>query len=98
MKNAFAIVHVGPALGAAFTEYTVEFEPQGELGPTAAQRFLYVLDGALSLEVDGKRHELAPRGFAYLPEKLPHRVIAKQKSRAAVIDKPYQPLEGVSAP
>ncbi|MBA0087228.1 MAG: (S)-ureidoglycine aminohydrolase, partial [Acidobacteria bacterium Pan2503] len=42
MKNASAIVHVGPALGAAFTEYTVEFEPQGELGPAAAERFLYV--------------------------------------------------------
>jgi len=39
MKNASAIVHVGPVLGAAFTEYTAEMEPKGELGNTSAQRF-----------------------------------------------------------
>ena len=33
------IVHAGPALGAAFTQYTAEFEAGGELGGTAAQRF-----------------------------------------------------------
>ena len=98
LKNAQAIVHVGPAMGAAFTEYTVEFEPQGELAPSAAQRFLFVLEGVLSLEVDGKRHELGPRGYAYLPENSSHRITSKQKSCAAVVEKTYQPLEGVAAP
>ena len=45
MKAASAIVHISPALGAAFTEYTAEFENSGELGETLAQRFLYVVDG-----------------------------------------------------
>lgn len=98
MKNAAAIVHVGPAMGAAFTEYTVEFEPQGELGPTFAQRFLYVLEGTLVLETDGKPQELSPRGYAYLGEGLPHRAIAKQKSCVAVIEKPYLPVAGLAAP
>jgi (S)-ureidoglycine aminohydrolase len=98
LKNAAAIVHVGPAVCAAFTEYTVEFEPQGELGPTAAQRFLYVLEGTLLLEADGQRQELGPRGYAYLGEGLPHRGIAKQKSRVAVIEKPYLPVAGVAMP
>ncbi|HYL85544.1 MAG TPA: (S)-ureidoglycine aminohydrolase [Candidatus Angelobacter sp.] len=98
MKNAAAIVHVGPAIGAAFTEYTAEFEPQGELGPAAAQRFLYVLEGAIQLEAERKRHDLGPRGYAYLPEKRAYRISAKQKSRAAIIEKPYQPLDGVAAP
>jgi len=98
MKNASAIVHVGPALGAAFTEYTVEFEPQGELGPAAAQRFSYVLEGAVSLEADGKRHELGARGYAYLGAGLPHRVVANQKSRVAVIEKHYVPVDGLAAP
>ena len=98
MKNATAIVHAGPAVGAAFTEYTVEFEPQGELGPTFAQRFLYVLEGALLLEADGKRQELSPCGYAYLGEGLPHRAIAKQKSRVAVIEKQYLPVAGMAAP
>jgi (S)-ureidoglycine aminohydrolase len=90
MKNAAAIVHVGPALGAAFTEYTAEFEPQGELGHTSAQRFLYVMDGAVTLEAEGRRHELGARGYAYLPESIPHRVVAKEKSRVAVIEKRYE--------
>ncbi len=62
MKNASAIVHVGPALGAAFTEYTAEFEPNGELGGTTAQRFVYVMEGSVTLEAEGKRQELGARG------------------------------------
>ena len=98
MKNASAIVHVGPALGAAFTEYTVEVEPQGELGPAVAQRFLYVLEGAISLEADGKRHELGARGYAYLCEGLAHRAVARQKSRVVVIEKPYLTVEDLATP
>ena len=98
MKNASAIVHVGPALGAAFTEYTVEFEPQGQLGPAVAQRFLYVLEGAISLEADGKRHELGARGYAYLCEGFAHRAVARQKSRVVVIEKPYLTVENLAAP
>jgi (S)-ureidoglycine aminohydrolase len=93
MKNASAIVHVGPALGAGFTEYTAEFEPKGELGNTSAQRFLYVTDGAVTLEAEGKRHELGARGYAYLPEGFSHRVVAKKKSRVAVIEKHYERIE-----
>jgi len=90
MKNASAIVHIGPALGAAFTEYTAEFEAKGELGNTAAQRFIYVMDGAVALEAKGERHELGARGYAYLPEGFSHRVVAKEKSRVAVVEKQYE--------
>jgi len=95
MKNASAIVHVGPAMGAAFTEYTAEFEPKGELGNTSAQRFIYVMDGAVTLEVKAKRHELGARGYAYFPEGFSHKIIAKQKSRVAVIEKPYERIEKI---
>jgi (S)-ureidoglycine aminohydrolase len=98
MKNASAIVHVGPALGAAFTEYTAEFESKGELGNTSAQRFLFVMEGALTLEAEGKRHDLGTRGYAYLSEGLSHRVIAKKKSRVAVIEKPYERTEKTEPP
>ena len=98
MKAATAIVHVGPALGAAFTQYTAEFEAGGELGSSAAQRFLYVLEGGVTLEVKGKRHNLGARGFAYLPEDLPHRVAAAQTSSVAVIEKPYLTAPGNEAP
>jgi (S)-ureidoglycine aminohydrolase len=89
MKNASAIVHIGPALGATFTEYTAEFEPQGELGTTSAQRFVYVIEGAVTLETKNERHDFGARGYAYLSEGFSHRVVAKEKSRLAVIEKPY---------
>jgi len=98
MKNASAIVHVGPVLGAAFTEYTAEMEPKGELGNTSAQRFLYVVEGAVTLAAEGKRHDLGARGYAYLFEGLSHRVIAKKKSRVAVIEKHYQRVEKIEPP
>src|ERR1700757_334768 len=44
MKNATAIVHVSPAKGAKFTQYTAELEAGGELGPTPCQRFLFVIE------------------------------------------------------
>ena len=52
MKACSAIVHVNPALGARFTEYTAELEAGGELGSTSAQRFVYVIDGNVKLQVN----------------------------------------------
>ena len=98
MKGCTAIVHAGPALGAAFTEYTAEFEAGGELGSTSAQRFLYVIEGAVCAEVGGKRQELGPRGYGYFPEGAQHHVQAAKLSRVAVIEKPYQPLKSVETP
>jgi (S)-ureidoglycine aminohydrolase len=98
MVKSAAVVHISPALGAAFTQYTAELESGGELGLAAAQRFLYVLDGSVQLEASGKQHALGPRGFAYLPEKLAHQVIANAASRLAVFEKRYQPLDLAPAP
>lgn len=84
------IVHVAPRLGAEFTQMTAEFVPGGTLAPASAQRFLYVLEGELSLEAKGVSHTLAPGGFAYLPEGTPHTIQATTKARAALIEKPYE--------
>jgi (S)-ureidoglycine aminohydrolase len=98
MKTCSAIVHAGPALGARFVQYTAEFESGGELGPTAAQRFILVLEGQLRLEVDGRRSDLGISGYAYLPEGVSHRFVATSQSRAAVIEKRYQALASVESP
>jgi (S)-ureidoglycine aminohydrolase len=98
MKACMAIVHAGPALGAAFTQYTAEFETGGELGPTIAQRFLYVIEGTVTVELGGKRSALGPRGYAYIPDGLPHSVTATKVSRVAVIEKPYHSLKSVAPP
>src|SRR6202521_278038 len=63
MKACSAIVHVGPALGAGFTEYTAEFEAGGELGSTVAQRFIFVIEGRVKVDVDDKWTELGAHGY-----------------------------------
>jgi (S)-ureidoglycine aminohydrolase len=98
MKACSAIVHVGPAMGAQFTEYTAEFETGGELGNTAAQRFIFVMEGRASVEVNGKVNDLGPRGYAYLPQGLTHRVMGTGKTRMAVVEKPYHALDSVEPP
>lgn len=98
MKGAAAIVHIAPMLGAAFTQYTAEFEAGGELGDSPAQRFLFVINGAVSLQADGRQNELGARGHAYIPEGLPHRISARKPSRVVVIEKPYEKLASVEQP
>jgi (S)-ureidoglycine aminohydrolase len=98
MKECAAIVHASPALGARFVQYTAEFESGGELGPTSAQRFVFVMEGQLRLEVDGRQSDVGIRGYAYLPEDLPHRIVATGQSRAVVIEKRYQRLDSVESP
>jgi (S)-ureidoglycine aminohydrolase len=94
MNKATAIVHVGPAIGARFTQFTVEFEEGGLLGPSAVQRFLYVIDGELEMDV----HTLCPGDFAYAPTGSTATVAARRAARAAVVEKTYQPLPGTAAP
>jgi (S)-ureidoglycine aminohydrolase len=98
MTGCSAIVHVSPALGAKFTQYTAEFEVGGELGNTSAQRFFFVIEGGVKLEVGGKSKKLRANGYAYLPEGLHHRLTATKATRLAVIEKPYHAVDSVNPP
>ena len=96
MKDATAVVHVSPAAGAAFTQYTAEFAAGGVLGEAQSQRFLFVLDGEVRVEASNKEHRLRKNGYAYFPVGLRHQVSGVGASRAVVIEKPYQPHGGSS--
>jgi (S)-ureidoglycine aminohydrolase len=98
MKRCTAVVHAGSAMGAAFTQYTAEFEASGELGATSNQRFLYVVEGEIKVKSGGKASKLLPRGYAYFPEGTLHNVSAAHASRVAVIEKPYRAIAGVEPP
>jgi (S)-ureidoglycine aminohydrolase len=87
------IVHAAPRLGAAFTQMTAEFAAGGTLGPTPAQRFLYVLEGQLALHSSSGHHTLTRNGFAYIPQGAAHTIQAATNARAAIIEKPYLPFE-----
>lgn len=97
LEGGSVVVHVSPALGAGFTQYTAELEPGGTLGRTAAQRFVYVLSGTADVISGTAVHSLDPGGYAYVPAGLDCRVSAVRESRLAVIEKMYQPLTGVQA-
>jgi (S)-ureidoglycine aminohydrolase len=94
MRDATAIVHIAPAGGACFTEYTAEFMGGGVLGPTASQRFIYVLEG----KVDAGGVVLRRDGYAFLPQGMAASITAQTAARAVVIEKPYIPLPGTSRP
>ena len=98
MKGCAAIVHVGPALGAGFTQYTAEFETGGELGGTTAQRFAFVMEGAVQLDVNNQQSQLGTRGYGYVPAGVEHRITATHKSRVAVIEKVYETLPTIPPP
>ena len=94
MNKATAIVHAGPAVGARFTQYTVEFEEGGLLAAASAQRFIYVIEG--EVQVGGQN--LGAGDFAYTPPGSQASVIAQRAARAEVIEKVYQALRGAEAP
>jgi (S)-ureidoglycine aminohydrolase len=94
MQRATAIVHVSPAAGARFTQYTAEFEPGGKLGPPSGERFLYVLQG--EIRVNDRR--LGPDEYAYLPEGFALPIHSPEGAQAAVIEKPYQESAGTGRP
>jgi (S)-ureidoglycine aminohydrolase len=87
------IVHCGPRIGAAFTQMTAEFSSNGILataGP-GIQRFIYVLEGRIDLEVIGGRNSspLNPGQFAYIPADTSHQLRAAEVSKAVLIEKRY---------
>lgn len=98
MTAGTAIIHISPAGGAQFTQYTAELESGGTLGATTAQRFLYVLDGNAELTVEGATQPLSPGGYAYLPPGTTHRLYAPQAARLAVIEKNYVSLSRATIP
>ena len=62
MKNGSAIVHAGPAMGASVHAIHGRVRAGGELGDTPAQRFIFVIEGAVTLEVGASGTNLARTG------------------------------------
>lgn len=88
MRKATAIVHASPAGGARFVQYTAEFEAGGALAASGDQRFVYVLEGGLT--IGGAK--LGAGDYAYVAPGDATALAADVASRAAVIEKPFQPL------
>jgi len=88
LTRGMAIVHAAPTLGTGFAMMTVEFEPGGVLTKSTAQRLIYVIEGELQMHGSDSRHPVLRAGyFAYLSARDSHSLIARDKTRAIVIEK-----------
>ena len=90
MRNATAIVHAAPALGADFTQYTVELEPGGSFDVGEHQTFVFVLEGAVSTP----NREFAAHHYAWFPPGHAVRIHAAGPAQVAVIEKDHAALDG----
>lgn len=95
MRSATGIVHAAPAMGAGFTQYTVELESDGSFHPGHhaghAQSFLYVLEGVVAFA----QTHLEPNQYAWFPPDHAVCITAAKPARVAVIEKPHSALNGV---
>lgn len=91
MRNATAVVHAGPAMGANFTQYNVELERDGSFDLGQVQSFVYVLDGVVAFA----ENRLSRNQYAWLPPDRGVRVNAVGNARVAVIEKPHAALNGL---
>jgi (S)-ureidoglycine aminohydrolase len=93
MRNATAIVHIAPARGARFTQYTAEFQLGGYLPPSPAQRFVYVLEG----EVHAGAKRLGAGEYLYCPHQAATSIeTPRTTARVAIIEKEYEVLAGIT--
>lgn len=67
--NTEIVTTISPAMGANFVQYiaTMGEDSHAVQADMEIQRFIYVLEGSLTLHVDGVEHELHKDAFAYLP-------------------------------
>lgn len=99
MHNATAVIHIAPAAGAKFTQYTAEFEAGGALTPAGIppdiQRFVYILEGEVLCPGHGA---LRAGEYAYFPPGNVKELSAPTAARAVIIEKPYVALTGYQPP
>jgi (S)-ureidoglycine aminohydrolase len=103
-RNASAVVHIAPEMGARFTQYTATLESDAVSASPGmgVERFVYVLDGAVHLKVGGQSEDLGAGQFAFIPPDTLHefttgRGAKSPAARLAVFEKRYQ-LGAAAAP
>ncbi len=98
-KDSQGIILISPQLGARFTQYLALMEAGSEGAPPlpGVERFFYVLEGNVELNIGGERTTLSPGGYAYLPADIEHTLTAHTPSRLNVFERRYVPLAGTSS-
>jgi (S)-ureidoglycine aminohydrolase len=102
LRDADEQLLVTPKQGAGYQMSVFNLHPGGgtrtPLLPGRLETFVYVLDGDLTLTLDGRAHELTVGGYAWLPPQSAVELRAAAGARLIWFQRPYQPLPGVPAP
>ena len=98
-EQTSAVVHISPEMGATFTQYTATMQPGGRSGlpGPAIQRFVYVLQGSVSLSLStsgdsktAENQELETGAYAFVPADTQHLLESEKGARLVVFEKPFQ--------
>ena len=94
-EKSQAITLIAPVMGAGFTQHLVTMEPGAASGAPSegVERFLFVLEGEVTLEADATT-TLAPGGYAFFPPGAEHVLRAAAPARLFLLEKVYRPLDG----
>lgn len=88
-----AVIHISPALGARFWQYTAYMQPESKsdrLRPQI-QRFVYVLQGTIELNSPQHKGSLSVGQYAYLPPGSDCEIRSTEGAVLEVFEKQYAP-------
>lgn len=96
IDNTTIRIQTAPAMGAEFVQILLEMEPGGGTSrdrDETLQHFFYVLDGRVTITIDGEAHQLDAHGYAYVPVNSHCGFKAESAARMIWIRKPYQAID-----
>lgn len=98
--GARIVVVISPQMGARFVQFFADM-PEAATARAPAdgiERFVFVLEGAVTLALGGEAHRLEAEGYALIPAGMDHEIRAASAARLVVLEKMFVPLEGTAHP
>ncbi|MEZ4631778.1 MAG: (S)-ureidoglycine aminohydrolase [Deinococcales bacterium] len=94
------IMLISPQMGARFQQYLAEMEAGGKAKSAEGglERFIFVLEGEITIDIDGKNIPLSHYDYAFLPAHSYHSIRANKASKLNVFERRYIPLAGAGTP
>jgi len=92
-----------PQLGAKFVQHELLVEANGGTSKPhedELEQFLYVLEGEIEFELEGKTHKMSEGGFSWLPPHSTYQFVNKgeTQSRMVWIRRRYEQIAGIAIP
>lgn len=102
-RNTDAKIMTTPAMGAKFVEYEMYIHPGGgtkKAVDDGLEHFLFVLEGEVAFELEGKTYDLAEGGTVWLPPSYPYSLTNNSDALARMLwlRRRYVEIEGIAVP